>query len=111
MLAGQPAFGCAFLAFQSFRKDFRRILTSSTGAVIGINAANELINLGGGLGTRYALVLAPMSLVQAAGSTTTVFVFVFGVALSFFSQLWVARTCRGKSSCGRELQLCSSHSV
>jgi hypothetical protein len=47
-----------------------------------VNAANEPINLGGGLGTRYALVLTPMSLVQAVGSTTRVFVFLFGVALS-----------------------------
>jgi EamA-like transporter family len=37
---------------------------------------------GGGLGTRYALLLAPLSLVQAVGSTTTLFVFVIGIALS-----------------------------
>jgi drug/metabolite transporter (DMT)-like permease len=87
MFAGQAAFGCAFLALPSFRSEFLKILRSSTGAVIGVNVANELINLGGGLGTRYALVLAPMSLVQAVGSTTSVFVFLFGVALSM---LWPA---------------------
>ncbi len=54
------------------------------GAVLAINGANELINLGGGLGTRYALLLAPLSLVQAIGSTTTLFVFAFGLALSAF---------------------------
>jgi drug/metabolite transporter (DMT)-like permease len=85
MFAGQVVFGCGLLAVASFRREFWRILATSTGAVIAINAANELINLGGGLGTRYALVLAPMSLVQAIGGTTTVFVFVFGVALSIFS--------------------------
>jgi len=85
MFAGQATFGCAPLAMPSLRREFWRILRSSTGAVIAINAANELINLGGGLGTRYALVLAPMSLVQAIGGTTTVFVFVFGVALSILS--------------------------
>jgi hypothetical protein len=51
---------------------------------LSINAVNELVNLGGGLGTRFALVLAPLSLVQAIGSTTTLFVFGFGVVLSLF---------------------------
>jgi hypothetical protein len=51
---------------------------------MSINAANELINLGGGLGTRYALLLAPLSLVQAIGSTTTLFVFAFGLLISLF---------------------------
>lgn len=40
---------------------FRR----SPGAVAGINAANELINLGAGLGVRYAALLAPVALVSA----------------------------------------------
>jgi drug/metabolite transporter (DMT)-like permease len=82
MFAGQAAFGCAFLVLPTFRGEFLRILSTSTRAIMTINAANELVNLGGGLGTRYALVLAPMSLVQAIAGTTTVFVFVFGVALS-----------------------------
>jgi hypothetical protein len=41
-----------------------------------------LINLGGGLGSRYALMFAPLAIVQAIGSTTTLFVFLFGVALN-----------------------------
>ena len=40
--------------------------------------------LGGALGTRFALTLAPLALVQAIGSTTTLFVFGFGVVLSVF---------------------------
>jgi uncharacterized membrane protein len=54
------------------------------GAVLGINAANELINLGGGLAARYASLLGPISLVQAIGGTTSFFVFAFGVLLSLF---------------------------
>ena len=46
--------------------------------------ANELINLGGNLGIRYALLLAPVALVQAISSTTTLFVFFFGIILSVF---------------------------
>jgi len=55
-----------------------------TSALIAINASNELINLGGGLGARYALMLAPLSIVQAITSTSTLFVFLFGMVLSIF---------------------------
>ncbi|MGB7099075.1 MAG: hypothetical protein WBD95_09945 [Xanthobacteraceae bacterium] len=60
------------------------MLRANRTALLTINGSNELINLGGALGSRYALMLAPLSLVQAIGSTTTLFVFAFGVALSAF---------------------------
>lgn len=41
-------------------------------------------NLSGSLIARYALLLAPLGLVQALGNTTTLFVFLFGIALSLF---------------------------
>jgi len=84
MYAGESSFGWARLIIVRYRRQFIDLLRSSPGAVMSINAANELINLGGGLGTRYALVLAPLSLVQAISSTTTLFVFAFSVVLSFF---------------------------
>jgi drug/metabolite transporter (DMT)-like permease len=84
MFAGEALFGAALLAIASYRRQFLDLLRSNPGAVLSINAVNELVNLGGGLGTRFALVLAPLSLVQAIGSTTTLFVFGFGVVLSLF---------------------------
>ena len=51
-------------------------------ALLAINASNELINLGGGLANRYALIFAPLAIVQALGSTTTLFVFLIGVLLT-----------------------------
>jgi drug/metabolite transporter (DMT)-like permease len=80
--AGEALFGFVLLAIPKYHKDFFSMLRSNTAAVLGVNGANELINLGGGLGTRFALLLAPLSLVQAIGSTTTLFVFVFGVLLT-----------------------------
>ena len=82
MFVGEGLFGLALLAIGAYRRQFVALLRSSPGAVLSINAANELINLGGSLGTRYALLLAPLSLVQAIGGTTTLFVFAFGVLLS-----------------------------
>jgi drug/metabolite transporter (DMT)-like permease len=81
---GQAAFGVALLAMPRNRREFATVMRRNTGALLAINASNELINLGGGLAARYALVLAPLSLVQAVTSTTTLFVFLFGIALSAF---------------------------
>jgi len=43
-----------------------------------------LINLGGGLSVRFASLLAPVALVSAISSTTTLFVFAFGILLTAF---------------------------
>ncbi len=82
MYAGEAVFGVVLLAVRTYRDQFMGLLRKSPTAVMSVNAANELINLGGGLGNRYALVLAPLSLVQAIGGTTTIFVFIFGIVLS-----------------------------
>jgi drug/metabolite transporter (DMT)-like permease len=84
MFVGEALFGGVLLAIPSYRRQFIDLTRSNPGAVLSVNAANELINLGGGLGTRFALTLAPLGLVQAIGSTTTLFVFGFGVVLSVF---------------------------
>ncbi|HEV2212459.1 MAG TPA: EamA family transporter [Gammaproteobacteria bacterium] len=81
---GEALFGFWLLALPGPRRQFFALLRRHTRAVLGVNAANELINLGGGLAARYAVLLAPLSLVQAIGSTTTLFVFLFGVLLSLF---------------------------
>jgi uncharacterized membrane protein len=82
MFAGEALFGFGFLCIGRFRREFMRLLRNNGGALIAINASNELINLGGGLANRYALIFAPIAIVQAIGSTTTLFVFVIGVALT-----------------------------
>src|ERR1039457_7417898 len=65
MYAGEALFGAALFAIASFRKPFVELLRSSPGAVLSVHAINEMINLCGSLRTRYALLLAPLSLVQA----------------------------------------------
>jgi uncharacterized membrane protein len=84
MFVGEAIFGGALLSIGTYRRQLVAMLRANTAALLTINGSNELINLGGGLGNRYALMLAPLSLVQAIGSTTTLFVFAFGVALSIF---------------------------
>ena len=82
--AGQAVFGVVLLSIPHVRRQFFGMFARNPGAVIAINAANEVINLGGGLAARYASLLGPVSLVQAIGGTTSFFVFAFGVMLSLF---------------------------
>jgi len=82
--AGEALFGFAILLAPHYRRQFMALFRKHPGPVIGVNAANELINLGGGLGVRYAMLLAPVALVSAISATTTFFVFAFGILLTLF---------------------------
>ena len=81
---GEDLFGVALLALPDRARQFSALFRRNPGAVIGVNGANELINLGAGLGVRYASLLAPVALVSAISSTSTFFVFAFGIALTLF---------------------------
>lgn len=88
MFVGEAVFGAGILCVPTAFREFVALFRRNPGPVIGVNAANELINLGGGLAVRFASLLAPVALVSAISSTTTLFVFVFGVLLTeFFPKL------------------------
>jgi uncharacterized membrane protein len=80
--AGEGLFGLALLARPAIRLQFAQLCREHTGALLGVGGANELINLGGGLSVRFATLLAPVALVSAVASTTTLFVVTFGVVLT-----------------------------
>jgi drug/metabolite transporter (DMT)-like permease len=82
MFVGEAVFGAALLLIGAYRRQLAELLHANAVALLTVNGSNELINLGGGLGNRYALMFAPLAIVQAISSTTTLFVFAFGVALS-----------------------------
>jgi len=82
--AGQALFGVILMLTAANRRQFIKMMRTNTGAVLSVNGANELINLGGNLGMRYTLLFAPLGIVQAIGSTTPFFVLFFGVILSLF---------------------------
>ena len=83
--AGQAIFGVILMLIAANRRQFIKMMRANTGAVLSVNGANELINLGGNLGMRYTLLFAPLGIVQAIASTTPFFVLFFGVVLSLFS--------------------------
>ena len=82
LFVGEALFGCAILSIGVYRRQFVAVLSKHPAALLTISGANEVLNLAGALGFRYALLFAPLSIVQAIGATTTLFVFAFGVALS-----------------------------
>ena len=82
MFAGEALFGAVFLSIPRYGRQFFELCRSNGTALLALNASNELINLGGGLANRYALIFAPLAIVQAIGSTTTLFVFLIGVILT-----------------------------
>jgi drug/metabolite transporter (DMT)-like permease len=88
MWVGEAFFGIVILTIPHYRKQFVALLKKNVGAVLGVNGANELINLGGTLGTRLALTMAPAALVSVVSSTTPLFVFLIGTALSMFAPRW-----------------------
>ena len=81
---GEALFGAGILAIPRYFRQFMTLLKTNTAPLLAVNGTNELINLGGGLGVRFASLLAPVALVSAVSSTTTLFVFVFGVLLTIF---------------------------
>ena len=84
MFAGQALAGLAVLTVAKYRQQFFGLLRSHRASLLTIGGANEVINLGGSLSMRYALMFAPLSIVQAIGSTTSLFVFAIGAVLSVF---------------------------
>ena len=81
---GQALFGVILMLVAANRRQFVEMMRANTSAVLSVNGMNELINLGGNIGMRYALLFAPLGIVQAISSTTLFFVLFFGVILSLF---------------------------
>src|SRR5580704_7120312 len=84
MFVGEAISADSLSICSAYRRQLVDLFRSNAAALLGVNGSNELINLGGSLGSRYALMFAPLSIVQAIGSTTTLFVFAFGIVLSVF---------------------------
>ncbi len=81
---GEAVFGIFLMIPLANRRQFASMMRTNTVAVLSVNGANEVINLAGGLGTRYALLFAPLGIVQAISGTSLFFVLLFGVLLSLF---------------------------
>lgn len=82
---GDSIMGLFFLLFiGNYRKQFLHLFKTNATALIGINVFNEVITLVGQLLFRYAILLAPLALVQTVNGFQPFFVFIIGAALTLF---------------------------
>jgi len=72
------------LLFKRTRKQFFASFSENKMPIISLNIFNEIINLGGVIISSYAILLAPIALVSSINGLVPVFVFIIGLALSFF---------------------------
>lgn len=84
-MLGKVFFGLLlFVGVKSFRRDFLHLVKSHHYYVIGLNVINEIIGLIGMIAVIYAVLLAPVVLVQVVGSLQTGLVFIFGILITLF---------------------------
>ena len=81
---GEALFGAGILTVASERQIFAKLIRNNPKVMLTTNAVNELVNLGGSLAARFALVLAPLALVQAVTSTTPLMAFLLGILITIF---------------------------
>ncbi|MFT5036873.1 MAG: drug/metabolite transporter (DMT)-like permease [Candidatus Azotimanducaceae bacterium] len=87
---GTFATGIFLLIFHDrWRNEFKCFVTENLGLGVSLNAANEMLTICGDLLFAYAILLAPLALIQTTEAYQPVFVFIFGLLLTFFVPKWV----------------------
>ena len=73
-----------FVTVKSYRREFLGLIESNHYSVIGLNALNDLLGLIGEAALVYAVLFAPVALVQAVGGLQPMFVFILGLIITWF---------------------------
>jgi len=82
---GSLILGAVFLGFfSSYRRNFITLWKNSRTALIGINLFNEIITVVGILTFRYAMLLAPLALVQSVNGFQTLIGVLIAIFLTVF---------------------------
>jgi len=74
--------GVIFLFYKPYRNQFKNIFKSNAKTVIGLNFANESLNLGGVILINLAFILGPLALVWIVVGLQPLFVFLIGIILT-----------------------------
>lgn len=84
-MAGKFLFGVIlYFAVASYRKEFIHLIKVSGKAVISLNVFNEIIGLIGEFALIFAVLYAPVALVQSVSGMQPAFVLIIGVFLTVF---------------------------
>ncbi len=75
--------GMAFvLVHHTYRRQFFTFIRENAGIGLGVNAVNETLTIAGDVLFAYAILLAPLALVQTTEAFQPIFVFFLGIALT-----------------------------
>lgn len=77
-------FGGALLLFPKIRRQFVNTIKRNGAKIVGLNVANEIINIIPKVLVNYATLLAPLALVWAVAGVQPIFVFVLGILLTLY---------------------------
>ena len=82
---GQALIGIAIFSFiRNYRVEFLQILKENKMAIIALSGINEIIAVVAGLAFTFAVLLAPLALVQTVNGFQPFFVFLYGLILTLF---------------------------
>ena len=73
-----------FFAIKSYRKQFLNVLKVNHFSVVGLTMLTETLSLIGEVALIFAILLAPVALVQSVGGLQSFFVFIFGIIITLF---------------------------
>lgn len=83
--AGKVVFGLViFVTIKSYREQFLVVLRENKTSILALNGLNEVLALIGEGSLVFAVLLAPVALVQVVSGFQPVFVFIYGVILTLF---------------------------
>ena len=81
--AGKGVFGIIiFLTVASYRNQFLKVLKENRLSILGLNSFNEILGLVGEGATVFAVLLAPVALVQVVSGFQPLFVLLYGIAFT-----------------------------
>jgi transporter family protein len=77
-------FGGTLLLFPKIRQQFFSTIKKNGNKIVGLNVANEIINIIPKILINYATLLAPLALVWAVAGVQPIFVFILGILLTLY---------------------------
>jgi drug/metabolite transporter (DMT)-like permease len=83
-ILGTAVTGFSFLLITKFRSEFMRVLRLGRAKFLSMGILSEGLGYIGGFAISFATLLAPLALVQVVNGFQPVFVFFFGVLLTWF---------------------------
>lgn len=96
-MLGKVVFGIVlFFGVKHYRYQFLQLLKSNRNAIIGLNVLNEIIGLVAEVSLVFAVLLAPVFLVQSVSGLQPLFVFIFGVVLTLLFPKFVNESLQKK---------------